>query len=106
MVVFSVNSCRLQDYRLSSVSMEQVRAGLEMAIFDALAHSVGMPLWWLFGGHSNTVVTDITVRHPSTAGCSRLFQTGFQDRKTVCDGLFNQVQVIFRCFVDSNMLCE
>jgi L-alanine-DL-glutamate epimerase-like enolase superfamily enzyme len=44
-----------------AVSTKQVRAGVEMAILDALAQSVGMPLWWLFGGQGNTIVTDITV---------------------------------------------
>lgn len=50
--------------------MKQVRAGVEMAILDALAHSVGMPLWWLFGGQGNSVVTDITVRVSIDASCS------------------------------------
>lgn len=40
----------------------QVRAGMEMAVLDAVAHTVGLPLWQLFGGHSDSVTTDITVR--------------------------------------------
>lgn len=67
-----------------------VRAGLEMAIFDALAHSVGMPLWWLFGGHSNTVVTDITIPICSAneAGmlASEYEARGFQTIKTKVGG--------------------
>lgn len=39
-----------------------VRAGMEMAMIDAAAKSVGVPLWKLFGGASNTITTDITVR--------------------------------------------
>ena len=34
-----------------------------MAVLDAVAHSANLPLWRLFGGHSDTVLTDITVAH-------------------------------------------
>ncbi|XP_020222886.1 L-Ala-D/L-amino acid epimerase isoform X3 [Cajanus cajan] len=37
-----------------------VRAGVEMAIIDAVANSIRVPLWRLFGGASNTITTDIT----------------------------------------------
>lgn len=39
----------------------KVRAGLEMALIDAVASDIGVPLWRLFGGVSNTITTDITV---------------------------------------------
>ena len=39
----------------------KVRAGVEMAVIDAVASSIGVPLWRLFGGVSNTITTDITV---------------------------------------------
>lgn len=39
----------------------KVRAGVEMAVIDAVANSIGVPLWRLFGGVSNTITTDITV---------------------------------------------
>ena len=32
-----------------------------MALIDAVASDVGVPLWRLFGGVSNTITTDITV---------------------------------------------
>ncbi|XP_010032291.2 L-Ala-D/L-amino acid epimerase [Eucalyptus grandis] len=38
-----------------------VRAGVEMALIDAVANSIGTPLWKLFGGASNTLTTDITI---------------------------------------------
>ncbi|XP_021292558.1 L-Ala-D/L-amino acid epimerase isoform X3 [Herrania umbratica] len=38
-----------------------VRAGVEMALVDAVAKSIGIPLWRLFGGASNTITTDITI---------------------------------------------
>ncbi|KAK9668815.1 hypothetical protein RND81_13G088700 [Saponaria officinalis] len=38
-----------------------VRAGVEMALIDAVAKSIGVPLWRLFGGRSNTITTDITI---------------------------------------------
>ncbi|RYR73938.1 hypothetical protein Ahy_A02g008522 [Arachis hypogaea] len=37
-----------------------VRAGVEMAIIDAVVNSIRVPLWRLFGGSSNTITTDIT----------------------------------------------
>lgn len=33
-----------------------------MALIDAVANSIGVPLWRLFGGTSNTITTDITVQ--------------------------------------------
>uniref|UniRef100_A0A1J3FNM3 Dipeptide epimerase n=1 Tax=Noccaea caerulescens TaxID=107243 RepID=A0A1J3FNM3_NOCCA len=47
-----------------------VRAGMEMAMIDAAAKSVGMPLWKLFGGASNTITTDITIPIVSPAEAS------------------------------------
>ncbi|RYU57357.1 dipeptide epimerase [Methylolobus aquaticus] len=38
-----------------------VRAGIEMALFDALARQAGMPLYQWFGGHGRELVTDITI---------------------------------------------
>jgi hypothetical protein len=32
-----------------------------MAVIDAVANSIRIPLWRLFGGASNSVTTDITV---------------------------------------------
>ena len=40
----------------------KVRAGVEMALIDAVANSMGIPLWRLFGGVSNSITTDITVQ--------------------------------------------
>ncbi|CAL1370415.1 unnamed protein product [Linum trigynum] len=42
-----------------------VRAGIEMALIDAVATSIDIPLWRLFGGISDTITTDITI--PITA---------------------------------------
>ena len=43
----------------------KARAGVEMALIDAVANSIRIPLWRLFGGASDTVTTDITVyAHP------------------------------------------
>lgn len=33
-----------------------------MALLDAIANSISVPLWRLFGGASNAITTDITVR--------------------------------------------
>ncbi|XP_008673297.2 L-Ala-D/L-amino acid epimerase-like isoform X1 [Zea mays] len=37
------------------------RAGVEMALIDAVANSIGIPLWRLFGGASDSLTTDITI---------------------------------------------
>ncbi|CAN6885767.1 unnamed protein product [Brassica oleracea] len=49
-----------------------VRAGVEMAMIDAAAKSVGVPLWKLFGGASNSITTDITIPIVSPAEASYL----------------------------------
>ena len=38
-----------------------VRAGIEMAVFDALAKFCGLPLFQFFGGASSDLITDITL---------------------------------------------
>ncbi|XP_059453621.1 L-Ala-D/L-amino acid epimerase-like [Corylus avellana] len=49
-----------------------VRAGVEMAVIDAVATSIGVPLWRLFGGVSNTITTDITIPIVSPAEAAEL----------------------------------
>ncbi|CAN8269115.1 unnamed protein product [Cochlearia groenlandica] len=49
-----------------------VRAGMEMAMIDAAAKSIGKPLWKLFGGASNTITTDITIPIVSPGEASAL----------------------------------
>lgn len=48
---------------LIGVFVVKVRAGVEMALIDAAANSIRIPLWRLFGGKSNSVTTDITVQY-------------------------------------------
>ncbi|XP_068307223.1 L-Ala-D/L-amino acid epimerase-like [Pyrus communis] len=49
-----------------------VRAGVEMALIDAVSMSIGVPLWRLFGGASNTITTDITIPIVSAAEAATL----------------------------------
>lgn len=42
-------------------ALASVRAGIEMALLDALAHAWGVPLYQFFGGRSDCVTTDITI---------------------------------------------
>ncbi|KAI6683449.1 hypothetical protein NL676_029362 [Syzygium grande] len=62
-----------------------VRAGVEMALIDAVANSIGTPLWKLFGGASNTLTTDITIPIVSPAEAADLAlkyrKQGFQTLK-------------------------
>lgn len=62
-----------------------VRAGLEMALIDAVANSIGVPLWRLFGGTSNTITTDITIPivSPNEAAelASKYYKQGFKTLK-------------------------
>nr|XP_017241277.1 PREDICTED: L-Ala-D/L-amino acid epimerase-like [Daucus carota subsp. sativus]XP_017241278.1 PREDICTED: L-Ala-D/L-amino acid epimerase-like [Daucus carota subsp. sativus] len=48
------------------------RAGVEMALIDAVAHSIGTPLWRLFGGVSNTVTTAVTIPMVSPSQAAQL----------------------------------
>ncbi|KAL8157856.1 L-Ala-D/L-amino acid epimerase-like [Apium graveolens] len=61
------------------------RAGVEMAVIDAVAKSIGTPLWRLFGGVSNTVTTSITIPmvSPSQAAhlASNYCKNGFKTLK-------------------------
>lgn len=43
-----------------------------MAVIDAVANSIGVPLWRLFGGVSNTITTDITIPIVSPAEAAEL----------------------------------
>ncbi|XP_071691278.1 L-Ala-D/L-amino acid epimerase-like [Rutidosis leptorrhynchoides] len=62
-----------------------VRAGVEMAVIDAVATSIGTPLWRFFGGVSNTITTDITIPivSPVEAGklASKYYKQGFKTLK-------------------------
>jgi L-alanine-DL-glutamate epimerase-like enolase superfamily enzyme len=42
-------------------NLPSVRAGLEMAVIDALARHCGIPLFRFFGGFQNRLATDITI---------------------------------------------
>lgn len=52
-----------------------VRAGIEMALVDAVANSIGIPLWRLFGGATNTITTDITIPIVSPSEAAALAST-------------------------------
>ncbi|XP_022766083.1 L-Ala-D/L-amino acid epimerase isoform X2 [Durio zibethinus] len=62
-----------------------VRAGVEMALIDAVAKSIGIPLWRLFGGASNMITTDITIPIVSPAEAavlaSKYHKQGFKTLK-------------------------
>ncbi|WOG93588.1 hypothetical protein DCAR_0312874 [Daucus carota subsp. sativus] len=68
---------------LQGHNFASVRAGVEMALINAVANMIGMPLWRVFGGVSNTISTDITIPTASPAQahqlasdyCSKGFQT-------------------------------
>ncbi|KAK3019101.1 hypothetical protein RJ639_002711 [Escallonia herrerae] len=49
-----------------------VRAGVEMALIDAVANSIDIPIWRLFGGISDTITTDITIPIVSSAEAAEL----------------------------------
>ncbi|KAJ6672641.1 O-SUCCINYLBENZOATE SYNTHASE [Salix viminalis] len=62
-----------------------VRAGVEMALIDAVAKSISVPLWILFGGASDCITTDITIPIVSPAEAAELAskyrKQGFQTLK-------------------------
>eukprot|EP00268_Persea_americana_P002508 TRINITY_DN1075_c0_g1_i5.p1 TRINITY_DN1075_c0_g1~~TRINITY_DN1075_c0_g1_i5.p1 ORF type:complete len:434 (+),score=87.11 TRINITY_DN1075_c0_g1_i5:704-2005(+) len=49
-----------------------VRAGVEMALIDAVANSIDVPLWRLFGGALDSITTDITIPIVSPAEAAEL----------------------------------
>ncbi|KAG8379382.1 hypothetical protein BUALT_Bualt07G0082800 [Buddleja alternifolia] len=49
------------NHMLPAHQFASVRAGIEMALIDAVANSIRIPLWRLFGGYSNEITTDITI---------------------------------------------
>ncbi len=60
----------VEDLACALPATPTVRAGLEMALFDALARNWGVPLFQFFGGASDRVETDITIPmcEPEEAG--------------------------------------
>ncbi|XP_039143763.1 L-Ala-D/L-amino acid epimerase isoform X2 [Dioscorea cayenensis subsp. rotundata] len=62
-----------------------VRAGVEMALIDAVAKSIGVPLWRLFGGALDTITTNITIPivSPSEAAelAAKYYKQGFSTLK-------------------------
>ncbi|KAJ0962672.1 hypothetical protein J5N97_027794 [Dioscorea zingiberensis] len=62
-----------------------VRAGVEMALIDAVAASAGIPLWKLFGGALDSITTDITIPivSPSEAAelAGKYYKQGFSTLK-------------------------
>ncbi|KAK8485937.1 hypothetical protein V6N11_063551 [Hibiscus sabdariffa] len=57
----------------------KVRAGVEMALIDAAAKSIGVPLWRLFGGASNTI--PIVSPAEAAALASKYHKQGFKTLK-------------------------
>ncbi|KAF2325688.1 hypothetical protein GH714_033262 [Hevea brasiliensis] len=49
-----------------------VRPGVEMALIDAAAYSISIPLWRLFGGVSDSITGDITIPIVSPAEAAEL----------------------------------
>ncbi|XP_002528080.2 L-Ala-D/L-amino acid epimerase [Ricinus communis] len=71
---------------LPGPELASVRAGVEMALIDAVANSIDVPLWRLFGGVANTLTTGVTLPtvFPAEAysqGASKYCQSGFRTFK-------------------------
>ncbi|XP_059074370.1 L-Ala-D/L-amino acid epimerase isoform X2 [Cryptomeria japonica] len=62
-----------------------VRAGVEMAVIDGVANSIGLPLWQIFGGAYDSITTDITIPIVTPAEAAQLAakyaELGFQTLK-------------------------
>ncbi|MDA1002872.1 MAG: dipeptide epimerase [Chloroflexi bacterium] len=72
-------------------SAPEIRAGIEMALIDALTRAWDVPLFHFFGGASNAVTTDITIPLGSAAEAARLAAgyaaRGFTTIKTKVGGV-------------------
>ncbi|GAB4845248.1 hypothetical protein Ancab_038658 [Ancistrocladus abbreviatus] len=76
-----------------------VRAGVEMALIDAVANSIRVPLWRLFGGVVNAITTDITIpivsAHDAVILASKYRKQGFKTLKLkVGKNLTADIQVL------------
>ncbi|PKA57536.1 isochorismate synthase / 2-succinyl-5-enolpyruvyl-6-hydroxy-3-cyclohexene-1-carboxylate synthase / 2-succinyl-6-hydroxy-2,4-cyclohexadiene-1-carboxylate synthase / O-succinylbenzoate synthase [Apostasia shenzhenica] len=60
------------DRLLPGHDFASARAGMEMALIDAVANSLHVPLWKLFGGASRSIVTDITIPIVSSSEAAEL----------------------------------
>ncbi|KAF6147202.1 hypothetical protein GIB67_039332 [Kingdonia uniflora] len=70
-----------------------------MAVIDAIAKGIGVPLWRLFGGVSNTITTDIMIPIVSPAEAANLalkyFKEGFSTLKLkVGNNLDSDIEVL------------
>ncbi|XP_031251605.1 L-Ala-D/L-amino acid epimerase-like [Pistacia vera] len=70
---------------LPGAEFASVRTGVEMALIDAVASSIDVPLWRLFGGVSNSLSTAITIPSVSpsetTELASKYCKLGFKTLK-------------------------
>lgn len=75
-----------EDLPLWLSDLDAARAGVEMAILDALTRHWGVPLYQFFGGASDEVVTDITIpicpAEEASALAARYRGEGFEVIKT------------------------
>ncbi|KAF3444302.1 hypothetical protein FNV43_RR13992 [Rhamnella rubrinervis] len=76
-----------------------VRSGVEMALIDAVANSIDVPLWRLFGGVSNSLTTAVTVPTVSPTEAlklaSELREKGFNTmRLRIGMNLFAELEVV------------
>lgn len=91
-----------------------VRCGLEMALLDALTHSLKLPLYQFFGGVTDHVTTDITIPICAPELAERLAsqyqQQGFKIIKTKVgqdvDADINRIAAIRRGFPGCQLLLD
>ena len=91
-----------------------IRCGLEMALVDALAKCVQVPLFQFFGGCTDSVVTDITIPICSADEAERLagqyYSEGFEIIKTKIgrdiDSDIERILAIRRGFKDCRLLLD
>ncbi|PQQ01165.1 L-Ala-D/L-amino acid epimerase [Prunus yedoensis var. nudiflora] len=84
---------------LPGYEFASVRAGVEMALIDAVSRSIDVPLWRLFGGASNTITTDITIPIVSAGEAATLAskyrEQGFRTLKLkVGKNLISDIEVL------------
>lgn len=97
-------------FLLPGHAFASVRAGVEMAVVDAVAHSVGLPLWQIFGGASDSITTDITIPIVCPTEAAELAvkyaQLGFQTLKLKVGKDLNRDIDVLKAIRNSHPTCS
>ncbi|XP_021888292.1 L-Ala-D/L-amino acid epimerase-like [Carica papaya] len=98
------------DRILPGLQFASVRAGVEMALIDAIANSIDVPLWRLFGGFSNSISSAVTISAISPGKAIELASKyrlrGFNTFKLNMGSDINRDIEVFQAIKAAHPLCS